>query len=318
MGKIILLVTDRPGWACDKLTKPISKRLDNVTMSYFNTNENRFLATGYSEKGGLQFTPEMGNQFDIVHFHCVKAALMVIGKLKPKIKKVITINTERDDYKDINFDLFDDVICPTRFLYNRMIKRVKRAKVHYLPHFIDTGIFKRSTERPKSVGFVGRVVEHKRYPELQMASMLARFHFIGCGYIENGSVYKKNGLNDKSEYEFHIFYPDDKMSEFYAKLGLFICLSMPEIETGTLPILEAMACGVPVISTRIGWAKDNCKHLENIYFVEENELKSLPEIIQKVYTDKVLMKKLSDNAYNLIQGYGVKQYAEKLFKIYKG
>lgn len=48
-------------------------------------------------------------------------------------------------------------------------------------------------------------------------------------------------------------YPIEKYPELYA--GLDVLLITSESEAGPLPLFEALACGVPVISSSVGWAE---------------------------------------------------------------
>ena len=46
--KRILQIADRPGWAIDRLSKPVAEIYDNVDIMYFNIGKGGFLDTGYS------------------------------------------------------------------------------------------------------------------------------------------------------------------------------------------------------------------------------------------------------------------------------
>ena len=48
--------------------------------------------------------------------------------------------------------------------------------------------------------------------------------------------------------------PHDKMAEYYSKIDLYICTS--KIEGTPNPVLESMACGVPIISTDVSDIKN--------------------------------------------------------------
>ena len=99
-------------------------------------------------------------------------------------------------------------------------------------------------------------------------------------------------------------------------MEIFICLSEPNIEAGPLPVMEAMACGVPVISTKVGWAVDHCTHGENIWFVDEEEIKDLPGIIKEVYHNEELREKLKLNASKLIKEFSIEKYTANIMKAY--
>ena len=95
---------------------------------------------------------------------------------------------------------------------------------------------------------------------------------------------------------------------------------MPHIEAGPLPVMEAMACGVPVISTKVGWAFDYCEHDKNIVFVSEEEAQDavkLSKIIKGVYDDESYRSRLRENALDLIKNFSIEKYCENLMNAYE-
>ena len=82
--------------------------------------------------------------------------------------------------------------------------------------------------------------------------------------------------------------------------------------------MEAMACGVPVISTKVGWAADYAEHGKNIWFVghDISEIE-LSKVIRKIYDDKELRDKLRNNALELIKNFSLNIYCERMMELYK-
>jgi glycosyltransferase involved in cell wall biosynthesis len=56
------------------------------------------------------------------------------------------------------------------------------------------------------------------------------------------------------------------MQDFYDGIDLLVCTSLSE--GGPLPVFEAMACGVPVISTDVGLVKE-CRSVPKFATVDE-------------------------------------------------
>ena len=314
----VLVCADRPGWAIDRLAKPITERVENCDLCYFNTKEDRYLDSGYSKKGGVQYRTELANGYDIVHFHHLRAAISILGEVKAR--KILHIHTERDEYENVDLDRFDDIICPTQNVVNFMAERVERARVHFVPHGInlDKYVYKFRTPEPNIVGWVGRVMEHKRFDVVLNAICAAGLKMAGVGYIDDTRPFVRHSKDVKEgrDFNFSIFYPENKMADFYANLNLFVCLSKPGIEVGPLPVMEAMACGIPVITTRVGWAADHCIHGSDVWFVEEDEIKNLDKIIRCVYDDMNLRRKLRDNGIRLVSKFGLDAYTNKIKEIY--
>lgn len=321
----ILEVCDRPGWAIDRLSKPLSEIYENVDQSYFNAGPKRYLDSGYSDwKTSIQYNPAMTTNYDVVHFHRLEAA--VIGLDNVKAKKVLTLHTERlKDWEDPRILKFDVVIASTEFSKKHFLEHFnnpEHPKIFHVPHGIDLKKYLVGEINPQSkeVGYVGRIVEWKRWTQIQKAVNMAKLKLNGCGYIEKGGLYNKWGLIDDVDFKFHNFVPESQMTNFYHRMSMFASLSTPHIESGPLPTMEAMACGIPVISTNIGWATDWATHMKDIYFVKQEEAEDvnvLSKIIRKVYDDKELLSTLRTNALRLVKDFSIEEYAEKLMFIYR-
>ena len=81
----------------------------------------------------------------------------------------------------------------------------------------------------------------------------------------------------------------------------------------TLPLLHAMARGVPVMATHQGMARDIIKDGENgIIFNEENFESKLKMVME----DKELREKLRKNAYKTIRNYSIERFARNYAKAY--
>lgn len=89
--------------------------------------------------------------------------------------------------------------------------------------------------------------------------------------------------------------PFEDMPEFYAQLDCYICASITE---GTpLPVLESMACGLPVISTDVGIVPEAFGDKQKEYILEDRSIECLKEKI-KLLIDRNAFEELSEE--NLI------------------
>lgn len=330
----ILQVADRPGWAIDRLSKPLTQMMfEDIQMDIVYVNASKkFLPTGYTLLDEVEsYQSEKCLDYDVIHFHIPMVTYDKSFKdLNPKTRKIITIHNEyyfrENEMKKrgkeiINWSLFNDIICPTKYCYEEMKKKHKR--VYYVPHGIDLKQFTylRETPEPKTVGYVGRIMEHKRFDVLVTVCKFVGLKVIACGYIDKLKTWRK-AMEQVSprDYRFYTFLPESQLNSFYSSMVLFVCISEPRIEVGPLPVLEAMACGVPVLSTKVGWAKDWCEHGKDIWFLKEGVISNLKELggeIKRIYDNEELRNKLRENALSLIQDFSIEKYAKRLVKIYE-
>ncbi len=85
--------------------------------------------------------------------------------------------------------------------------------------------------------------------------------------------------------------PINEMVNYYEKIDIYICASLNE---GTPnPVLEAMACGIPVISTNVGIVKDVFGPIQQQFILKERSSECLAEAIKKMLDNDNVMKKCS-------------------------
>ncbi len=84
----------------------------------------------------------------------------------------------------------------------------------------------------------------------------------------------------------------EEMPNYYAKINLLVCAS--KCEGTPNPVLEAMACGVPIITTNVGIVKEAFGKKQSDYILDERSKKALKEKIISVINNKDILKDLSD------------------------
>lgn len=99
----------------------------------------------------------------------------------------------------------------------------------------------------------------------------------------------------------------DEMLEFYRSIDIYLCASRSE---GTPnPCLEAAACGVPVVTTRVGNMPELVRHGVNGLFIERNVADIAAKITQ-LRDNPALRAELSRNMLALIQAWDWRRQAE--------
>jgi glycosyltransferase involved in cell wall biosynthesis len=108
---------------------------------------------------------------------------------------------------------------------------------------------------------------------------------------------------------------NEKIPEYMAKADLFV---LPSLSEGfPLVILEAMASGLPIVTTNIGGLPDIVKNGENGFLVEPKNPEALADKIMLLLSNKKSCKKISIINKTTIRDYSWSKIAEKLEKVYK-
>ena len=109
----------------------------------------------------------------------------------------------------------------------------------------------------------------------------------------------------------YIVAPDDeKIADLYNEATVFIQTSRHE--GFCLTVLEAMACGAPVICTDADGNRDFCVHGENCLIVEQDNVEQLAEAIRKLCPDEKLQRSLSKAGLETAAAYDWKEKIKQL------
>jgi len=173
-------------------------------------------------------------------------------------------------------------------------------------HFINVNNFKvakKYNERQKMVGYIGRFSGEKGVFNFIEAIPLIQecdFVVIGDGNLRSKITGYINENNLSEKVRLMGWVSHDELPEYLNKLKLLV---LPSYTEG-LPniMLEAMACGTPVLATPVGAIPDVIKDGETGFLLENNSPECIAETALKILhmpDDK--LEKVSDNARALVE-----------------
>ena len=128
--------------------------------------------------------------------------------------------------------------------------------------------------------------------------------------------YVKSRL-DKARIPYHHDYvtTPDELVRYYKALDLYLVTS--RVEGGPKSILESMASGIPLISTRVGMAPDIIHHGESGLLAEIDDSPMLFSYADQIINDPALAIRLAENGLKTVQNFGWDRiatlYYEKLY-----
>jgi len=176
-------------------------------------------------------------------------------------------------------------------------------------HFLNFDLFqmkKKLKEREDLIGYIGGLHEWKGVLDFVEAIPIVlslrrgiRFLVGGDGPLLDGIGKRVRELGIENEVKVVGWIPHDEIPHYLNDLRLLV---LPSYTEG-LPniMLEAMACGTPVLATPIGAIPDVIKEGENGFQLRSNEPEDIAETIVELSGRPELLEKVSINAYDYVR-----------------
>ncbi len=153
--------------------------------------------------------------------------------------------------------------------------------------------------------YVGQLIERKGIKYLLEAhKKLNRIYDVGLVIVGNGNekseLIEWTKINNINNVHIFDFVQKDALPCFYAVADIFVLPSSEEV--WGLVLNEAMACGLPVISTNaVGASVDLIKNEINGFIVEPKNEIQLYDSINKIFMDPALMNNMGIFSENIIR-----------------
>jgi len=206
-----------------------------------------------------------------------------------------------------------------QFLRERFPQRAN--SVHRIYNGLDLAEFERAdfSSTPPLIIAVGRLIAKKGFAELIRACALLaergklfRCEIIGEGPLENELRAQIAQLNLQNRFVLSGAKPQREVRQHLAAACVFVLPSVLDPEGGmdNLPtvIMEAMATGLPVISTNIAGIPEMVVQNETGFLVQPADPIALAKAIEDVIDDRLLAQRLGEAGH---------QRAQELFSIEK-
>lgn len=218
---------------------------------------------------------------------------------------------------------------------------VNTDKIHLIPNGVNTCRFypvssNEKYELRRKLGlpaedmiviFTGRLVSYKGLPLLlrvwraiQNIRPNLRLLLVGSGGLDmhncEAELKKyviKNGLQDSVHFTGDVH----NVHEYLQASGIFVFPT--EREAFGISLIEAMACGLPVIATPVGGIKDILEHKHNGLVMEAGDFQQLYAMLETLITDAVQATYLGRAAWQTVQDkYSEDIVTQKYIDLFQG
>lgn len=301
----------------------------------------------YNRIGGLikNFQPDFIHLFEEANTFFTFQAYLMKRLFSPSTKLVF------DNFQNILFEhtdytfhqlydymesrVFKNSVCATvRYQGSRdfLLKRGFNKPIYEIPWGTDISLFRKmdsNSIRKKyqldkfTFGYIGRLEETKGILDLINAFARlkedARLLIVGKGSVEDkmNMLIKRLNLSDKIRYVGYVSHP--QLPEYYNAMD---CLVVPTYTTDMVKeqfgrvIIEALACGVPVVGSTSGAIPAVIGEAGLVF--EEKNVQDLTEKMTKILVEKDLRSKLGRLAVNRVhEKFTWDKFAESCVRMYR-
>ena len=338
----IALITDTDHWAFANIARQLKKHIGDrfefevlplVTLGeveksrWFTTNCSGYFADGGTSALGMALVA--AEDFDVIHIFWREFLTIVDTPVLEDYARRLGMSYQRFrrrfiDGKIITMSVYDHLFLGEREiaqrdkLFNELTQayyvsseRLRRiyddipsypAPAAVLPDGVDLTLFKprclerfdNVAERPIRIGWVGHsgwaaALEDFKGVDTILKPALAELAAEGMALEEQFADRKK------------AFVPHEHMPDYYAGIDVLICTS--KIEGTPNPVLEAMACGVPVITTDVGLVPELFGERQKAFVLAERSIACLKGAIRRLAASPGEFRALSEENLERIRAW---------------
>lgn len=309
----VACVVDKVDTALDRLGKSVAPYHTNLDYEVFDVHPKR------PSPEQLQRFIEFAKDADVIdyqYFRTAKILELNFPWLRDK-KRILTHNNPYSIEED-NWNEFDINVGNNQYIYKRL-GELTQTRTEYIPITVDTDFwqFNPDAEPQRAVIMVANRIESKKgILEVAIACGELGIKFILVGAISDQGYF--HSIMQTGNVEFHEHIPDEELRELYYKSSIHVCNSKDNFESGTMPILESMLCGVPVLTRKVGHVPD-ISNGENMVINEgsNEDVIAIRDLLHEMISDKKRLEQLRQAGWNTAKSRSHERRAYMYQKLYR-
>lgn len=314
----IVSFVDKDGSAIDRLARMNAQRFPHLNVNVLDFHPKRPDAIQMEDaRKAIEWA-------DIIDFQYWKTAVAIRNLFPKECEGKKTILTHQNEH-NIDGDWewkkmkWDAIIAKNGWQADHLSKQ--GYKPIFIRHAVEFNNLRFTDYLPeeKVVLYVGQIKKVKGVREIAQAceELSYRFHIIGNpseqGYFQELMAKYSKVITLGNNI------PDDQMLAIYANARVYCANSDDGTESGTMPILEAMASGIPVVTRNIGHVRDMGEHMKNMYIRKGvyTDIEDLKTALKLVMENDDIANELRENAWRTVRQYHPDIQAREYEKVFR-
>jgi glycosyltransferase involved in cell wall biosynthesis len=311
----VVCVVDKTGTALDRLAKGVAKYHDNIDYEVVDVHPKR------PDQAQLQAFQAAAMNADIIDWQYFRTAETLRG-LFPWLKDKKQILTHNNPYsiEEQDWAGYDMLVGNNDYIYKRL-GEISTVPIEKIPLSVDTDFWQFNpdpleTDKKTVIMVANRIEGKKGILPVAIACGDLGIKFILVGAISDQEYF--HSIMQTGNVEFHEQITDEELRQLYYRSTVHVCNSVDNFESGTLPVLEAMLCGVPVLSREVGHVPD-LNNGENmvIHKGDSEAVEVITELLRDMIYDKKRLEDIRQAGWNSAKVRSFERRAYSYQKLYR-
>ncbi len=308
--KKILLITVLKGSAIDKLAGMIKDYNPHLDITVFPFHAKRF------DNKDLQDFIRLSEDADLLVFEYWRSFEVLWNRVPEILMKKKKIITHHNPY-----DL--DKIPPAlvdKMVVKNFTQSEKMPIARLIPHAVDFQAMTFNQDYNVDGNVVGmvafRMESSKGILEVAQVCKKLGYTLLLVGHISDPTYYQEiidTGVN----IDVRLDISEGQLQKAYSQMSVLVCNSKDNFESGPMPILEAMAVGVPVLTRKVGIVGDIYKDGNMIVRGgERSDTNDLEMELKSLMENKELRLSIIKEAFNTVKNFSAERMASMYARLY--
>lgn len=309
----VISVVDKTGSAIDRLAKSQIPFMSNIDYEVIDVHPKR------PDPEQLAHFEQSARLADVIAWDYFRTAEMLRERY-PWAKEILSILTHYNPYSitESDWNSYQVVVGDNRTIY-KALKEITQSRVEHIHLAVDPFFWQYNDnyKYERSVIMVANRIEAKK-GILEVAeackSIEAKMYLVGN--ISDMEYFKQ--VINTGVVNFSQNIPDEDLRSLYYDAGIHVCNSVDNFESGTMPIIEAMFCGVPVLTRKVG-------HIPDIYSdnnlvvgdYQPDDVQAISEHLEMMFADKKKLDELRNEGWFSVKHMNPERRAYMYQKLYR-